>query len=951
MKKLSSFLFLLIILISCSKISFDMPQGPKGEPGLSAYEIWKDQVELGNINWPKEKTEIADFMAYIKGEKGDKGDNGLSAYQLWKNLIAQNDIPNPHDPSSTWPASKNSEADFWDYLTGRDGVTPHIGDNGNWHIGKTDTKIKAIGKDGIDGKDGLSAYEIWQKEVEKGTIDWPKDQVDIEHFFLFLKGKDGKDGITPHVGTNGNWYIGKTDTGVKAQGPKGDQGNQGADGLSPYVKEGYWWVGDKNTGVKAQGPKGEQGIAGINGLTPFIKNGYWWIGDTNTGIKAQGPKGEQGEQGIAGQNGITPAIKDGYWWIGDKNTGVPVQGPKGETGVAGKDGLSPHIGENGNWWIGKIDTNIKAQGEQGTAGASAYELWVKDVKDGKITDKQGKPWSKEEISMADFYRYLSGKDGKDGENGKSAYELWKESAATGKLPNPQKPTEMWPKDQVTEQDFYLFLTGKDGADGLKGADGVDGKEGLSAYEVWKNDLKERCGTENALTDHKTGGIWKCEKNTLDDFYAYLRGKDGKDGEDGKDGKPSEPGMPGAEVTIIKGIPNVIAQYSQSEFGEYVRTTDGGVLYKVYDETGIAAPHAKVKGLPGLDANKSYETDEKGEFIIPKEDLPSIQEVEHRWGAVKEVTLAGKEPKESAKNTYVPNRVQIRLTLYGSSFYLSDYQRITFNLERKLNPEDDWSKVPTYLPNIGRRNLEAYQVADGKDPKTIQLDKKLYSYVSTSSGSYAYYIETRRFMIENSGQFKNNQETYWGMTDVYYSVKDKDTYYGEELQWNGTCLLAPHQMGPVLKKLKLKSLGSGEVPSFSLAEGEFDFSHMDFSKIYKNYSKLTQDNGIDYIRPEAYTEVEAKDLKMAYIRFYYSSPAGGQEATSNNNRSSFNEPTFKVFAPFLNSTVSIQAYNNNYNYFYTYSQGYLRKGSEEDSFAVIKYNKNYTFSDVEVTYEP
>lgn len=31
-----------------------------------------------------------------------------------------------------------------------------------------------------------------------------------------LRGKDGTDGITPHIGTNGNWYIGDTDTGVKA---------------------------------------------------------------------------------------------------------------------------------------------------------------------------------------------------------------------------------------------------------------------------------------------------------------------------------------------------------------------------------------------------------------------------------------------------------------------------------------------------------------------------------------------------------------------------------------------------------------------------------------------------------------------------------------------------------------------------------------------------------------
>jgi hypothetical protein len=32
---------------------------------------------------------------------------------------------------------------------------------------------------------------------------------------------DGDDGITPHIGANGNWYTGDTDTGVRAQGPQG----------------------------------------------------------------------------------------------------------------------------------------------------------------------------------------------------------------------------------------------------------------------------------------------------------------------------------------------------------------------------------------------------------------------------------------------------------------------------------------------------------------------------------------------------------------------------------------------------------------------------------------------------------------------------------------------------------------------------------------------------------
>ena len=33
-----------------------------------------------------------------------------------------------------------------------------------------------------------------------------------------IKGAAGTDGTTPHIGENGNWYIGSTDTGVKAAG-------------------------------------------------------------------------------------------------------------------------------------------------------------------------------------------------------------------------------------------------------------------------------------------------------------------------------------------------------------------------------------------------------------------------------------------------------------------------------------------------------------------------------------------------------------------------------------------------------------------------------------------------------------------------------------------------------------------------------------------------------------
>ena len=51
-------------------------------------------------------------------------------------------------------------------------------------------------------------------------------------------GADGKDGLTPRIGENGNWWIGDTDTGVKAEGQ------------TPHVGDnGNWWIGETDTGI------------------------------------------------------------------------------------------------------------------------------------------------------------------------------------------------------------------------------------------------------------------------------------------------------------------------------------------------------------------------------------------------------------------------------------------------------------------------------------------------------------------------------------------------------------------------------------------------------------------------------------------------------------------------------------------------------------------------------
>ncbi len=66
-----------------------------------------------------------------------------------------------------------------------------------------------------------------------------------------LKGADGKpgaagaDGVTPHIGDNGNWYLGETDTGKPSRGATGAKGEPGAPGKTPVRGTDYWTAADK----------------------------------------------------------------------------------------------------------------------------------------------------------------------------------------------------------------------------------------------------------------------------------------------------------------------------------------------------------------------------------------------------------------------------------------------------------------------------------------------------------------------------------------------------------------------------------------------------------------------------------------------------------------------------------------------------------------------------------
>ena len=79
------------------------------------------------------------------------------------------------------------------------------------------------GADGADGRGIKSVARTFGNgaagTVDTYTITYTDGTKSTYQVRNGAKGSPGDDGITPHIGSNGNWYIGDTDTGIKAQGP------------------------------------------------------------------------------------------------------------------------------------------------------------------------------------------------------------------------------------------------------------------------------------------------------------------------------------------------------------------------------------------------------------------------------------------------------------------------------------------------------------------------------------------------------------------------------------------------------------------------------------------------------------------------------------------------------------------------------------------------------------
>ena len=324
----------------------------------------------------------------------------------------------------------------------------------------------------------------------------------------------------PYIGSNGNWWVGGTDTGVKAAG---DDGKPGKDGETPYIGEnGNWWIGFTDTKVKAAGTDGTDGADGkdgADGLTPSIgENGNWWIGETDTGVKAAGTDGTNGTNGA---DGLTPSIgENGNWWIGETDTGVKAagtdgaDGKDGADGTNGVDGRTPQlkIGDDNLWYVSYDNgqnwesLNVKATGEMGATGAQGEKGDKGDQGEQGIQGVQGEKADK-------------GDQGEKGDKGDQGEKGDKGDQGEQGIQGAQG--EKGDKGDQGEQ-------GIQGVQGEKGDKGDQGKQGIQGVQGEKGDA----GADGASGQNGTNGI---------NGKNGVNGQDGQNGQDGKDGQDGTAG--------------------------------------------------------------------------------------------------------------------------------------------------------------------------------------------------------------------------------------------------------------------------------------------------------------------------------------------------------------------------------------------------------------------------
>ena len=368
------------------------------------------EAEILDVFGEEVAAEVGTPFVVIEGSKGDPGKDGhspvVTATKSGKTTTISVDgaaIATVEDG-----ADGAQGKDGADGSNGKDGVSPTVSTaatTGGTKVTITDAKgsHEFVVKDGAKGADGSNG-----KDGTNG-----KDGADGK------PGAAGADGITPHIGGNGNWYLGDTDTGVSAGGGTADAVLYTAQTLTDPQQ------GQARKNIGALGHNSPQ-VQGYMTLTPANETLGHGVGLSPSG------SGYDYTLDISEVDTQEPTKLIGVKTPTDADTNAAATVEYVEAKVA-SGGITPTIGDNGNWYFGTTDTGKPSRGATGAPG-----------KDGA----KGDP----------------GTPGTPGTPGKDGHSPVVTATKSGKT-------------TTISVDGAAIATVEDGTDGAPGKDGADGKPG------------------------------------------------------------------------------------------------------------------------------------------------------------------------------------------------------------------------------------------------------------------------------------------------------------------------------------------------------------------------------------------------------------------------------------------------------------------------------------------
>ena len=359
----------------------------------------------------------------------------------------------------------------------------------------------------------------------------------------------GDDGVTPHIGSNGNWYIGDTDTGISAKGAKGD-----------------------------------------NGITPHIgDNGNWYIGTTDTGISAKGVKGDPGENGKDGDSGVFVSETESATPPESANVWVVIAPTGKQTYILVPDKLRYVNGRLqlmcGDETVG--DPVIIGSGSGGT-GADGVTFTPSVSADGVIS------WTNDGGKDNPAPVNIKGNSGTDGVGVQSVVQTTTSTADGGDniitvtLTNGNTAT-------------FTVKNGSKGSDGSSATVTVDSALSDTSTnpvqnKVIKAELDKKIGTVPSAGADVVGGV-KADDATAADTQPVRKGTDGK--------LYTAPTSGGTTITVdsemsdtsTNPVQNKVAKAYMDKFKATVRTANIGTTW-----TGSEAPYTQTLSVLGVTAD-------------------------------------------------------------------------------------------------------------------------------------------------------------------------------------------------------------------------------------------------------------------------------------------------------------------------------------------------------------